>query len=232
MIGKPLHVDKTTASRRRITYARICIEVDASEEWITDFELESSYGKPPISVKVEYQWTPSRCSECKCFGHNCQVKNRINPKNITPTISQQWAPVQNVPSNQNVTANLPIDSLDDGQWNIVRRKDKGKGKAQIPKEDVQGLRPSLDQGIASTASQQVRTSNSFNALIPFVYEVDDSASLQECNEAQFDDVAEDEEGYTKGTKEEGLLNPMSSRQKKKAAKILFSGNRPKGRHRS
>ena len=89
MIGKPIQADKMTASRRCITYARICIEVDASEDWITSFELEDVNGKNPITIQVESQWTPTRCPQCKCFGHNYITKSRTQKTFITSG-PQQW----------------------------------------------------------------------------------------------------------------------------------------------
>ena len=231
MIGKPLYVDKTIASRRRITYARICIEVDASDEWIYEFVLESNDGKQPISVKVEYQWTPTRCSECKCFGHNCQAHIRTKPKTSTPNVDQQWVPVKQVPSDQSAPVTIPKASPEEGQWNVIRRQRKGKEVAL--KEDVDVPRPFLASGSAAPIKTQlVRTSNSFNALIPFVYEVEESASPHVSGEAPFEEEAEEGKDFIKEMEEVDSVIPMSSRQKKKEAKKLFSGNRPKGRHRT
>ena len=87
-------------------------------------------------------------------------------------------------------------------------------------------------GVASTTSQCVRTSNSFNALIPFVFEVEDPASPQECEGVPLEEEVENGEHNSKEVEEEVSTSPMSSKQKKKEAKKLFSGKRPKGRHRS
>ena len=70
MIGKPLHVDKMTVTRRQIIYARICIEVTASKDWIHSFDLVDADRSSPITIQVEYHWTLSRCSTYKCFGHD------------------------------------------------------------------------------------------------------------------------------------------------------------------
>ena len=81
-IGRPIQVDRMTATRRRITYARICIEINAETEPI--FELDVQYRNPitggneSVKVNVEYQWTPSRCTKCLVFGHDCS-KNNTKP---------------------------------------------------------------------------------------------------------------------------------------------------------
>lgn len=64
-IGKPLHADRMTSSKKRISYARICVEVDASK----DFDLQCG-NCSWTTVFVEYDWRPSVCSLCKVFGHS------------------------------------------------------------------------------------------------------------------------------------------------------------------
>lgn len=39
-VGKPLHTDKLTASKKRISFARICVEVEASKELPKDFYIQ------------------------------------------------------------------------------------------------------------------------------------------------------------------------------------------------
>ena len=55
-----------------------------------------------------------------------------------------------MPSDQNVTTTLSIDSPDEGQWNVVRFK--GKGKVVAPKKAVEVPRPTLEQVSTATAS--------------------------------------------------------------------------------
>ena len=76
-IGKPLQVHQMTASCRRLSFARLCIEVSAEFELLKDFDIE--YRDPVtgdltmITLKIEYQWNPIRCAKCRKFGHNCVV---------------------------------------------------------------------------------------------------------------------------------------------------------------
>ncbi|CAB4273457.1 unnamed protein product [Prunus armeniaca] len=39
VVGKPLYVDSLTKSKRRLSYARICVELDATDELIDTFNL-------------------------------------------------------------------------------------------------------------------------------------------------------------------------------------------------
>lgn len=71
-IGKPIHVDEATSKRRRLDYARICVEIEASDELPTDIAI--SVNAESVMVGVEYQWLPPRCENCKVFGHSCSPK--------------------------------------------------------------------------------------------------------------------------------------------------------------
>ena len=90
------------------------------------------------------------------------------------------------------------------------------------------------RGSTSYNTLQVRVSNSFNELIPFVYEVnvvdkiqDGSVTPSEEAPTELDDsmerVGDDAVDFS-------LVNAWSERQNKKEAKMCFSGSRPKGRH--
>ncbi|KAB5529808.1 hypothetical protein DKX38_019889 [Salix brachista] len=72
MIGMPLSCDEATYNGTRLDYARLCVEIAAEEEFVHKFEMESSLSTTPITIRVEYEWKPARCSQCKVFGHNCQ----------------------------------------------------------------------------------------------------------------------------------------------------------------
>jgi hypothetical protein len=69
-LGVPLHVNATTLMRKRLTYhARVCVEIDASKVLVKEFDLQCPNGII-ITILVEYEWLPSRCSSCNVFGHN------------------------------------------------------------------------------------------------------------------------------------------------------------------
>ncbi|KAF9592318.1 hypothetical protein IFM89_014226 [Coptis chinensis] len=67
-LGKPLQMDETTASKKRITFVRVCIEVEISSELSLSFEIEMEKRDNRI-VRVEYSWVPKKCDNCKAFGH-------------------------------------------------------------------------------------------------------------------------------------------------------------------
>ena len=73
-IGVPLYADAVKESCSRLSFARICVELDASKPLIHEFLLHTNSGDTVVSpkyttIKVVYQWKPKLCSSCKVFGH-------------------------------------------------------------------------------------------------------------------------------------------------------------------
>lgn len=74
-IGKPLDLDESTASRSRLTYARVYVEISATDDIPCSFDLELPNGDT-IEIQVAFPWKPEMCRVCKLFGHNdntCKV---------------------------------------------------------------------------------------------------------------------------------------------------------------
>ncbi|KAJ6296835.1 hypothetical protein OIU78_022543 [Salix suchowensis] len=85
MVGKPQSCDEQTINCKRLDYARLCVELDASLPFIRQFEVESPLSKEPVKVTVEYEWKPSRCEVCHSFGHKCPAPEKTNVGGATPT---------------------------------------------------------------------------------------------------------------------------------------------------
>ena len=239
-IGKPIRVDRTTASRRRITYARVCIEVNTDFEFFNEFHIESEdeiTGETlRTKISLEYQWIPVRCKQCSQFGHDCsrieKPVNRINTHYPNERAGKET-----------------------GEWRVVARKDKGKKtvdtKSHRSKDTVHSGVPlargnmfdaliqQLEESdpkpktVSSTALPSVRTmcreASSSSHPIAACGEVREDhaclSSVDELDDCEVEFGLEDEVGPA------ALGSPISNRQKKKEAKMKFSGSRPKGRHR-
>ncbi|XP_026452416.1 uncharacterized protein LOC113352872 [Papaver somniferum] len=85
--GNPLMMDTQTLNKTRMSYARICVEVDVNCEFLDSFTFTLG-GKDTIEIKTNYSWKPPKCKECAVFGHvttNC-------PKNVKPVqnVVQKW----------------------------------------------------------------------------------------------------------------------------------------------
>ncbi|KAI8537703.1 hypothetical protein RHMOL_Rhmol09G0045200 [Rhododendron molle] len=67
-VGKPLYADEMTETMKRISYARICVEVDVNASLPHSVDLFMSSGKM-VSIAIKYPWKPVKCGVCKVFGH-------------------------------------------------------------------------------------------------------------------------------------------------------------------
>ncbi|GKD58587.1 zinc knuckle CX2CX4HX4C containing protein [Tanacetum coccineum] len=77
-VGTPIIMDRITTSMcekayGRASYARVLIEIDASEGLIDSIDVcYKSLGRS-MSLRVEYPWTPPVCSFCRVFGHSFEA---------------------------------------------------------------------------------------------------------------------------------------------------------------
>ncbi|XP_039049215.1 uncharacterized protein LOC120190158 [Hibiscus syriacus] len=67
-IDRPLYMDSITASRERLEYARVCIEISARTQ-IPDFIDMVLYDESLARIGVFVPWLPSSCIDCDRFGH-------------------------------------------------------------------------------------------------------------------------------------------------------------------
>ena len=69
-----------------------------------------------------------------------------------------------------------------------------------------------------------------------MYDREDNAPLDDCVGRFVEEGSHEEDDAIENPQEAAITaaiaSPISARQKKKEAKMLFSGSRPKGRHRS
>ncbi|XP_058752173.1 uncharacterized protein LOC131625319 [Vicia villosa] len=84
-LGNPLVTDECTASKARVSYARILVEVDVTQEMRNSINIKDAEGRKLVQP-VEYEWKPLFCGKCQKFGHNCKEKvvKKWQPK-IPPT---------------------------------------------------------------------------------------------------------------------------------------------------
>ncbi|KAJ6721436.1 GLYCINE-RICH CELL WALL STRUCTURAL PROTEIN 1.8-LIKE [Salix viminalis] len=76
MVGKPVASDEATIHGRRLEYARVCIEIDATVPLVHHFQVVSTLSDEPITVDVTYEWKPAKCDTCHVFGHFCKNQGK------------------------------------------------------------------------------------------------------------------------------------------------------------
>lgn len=68
-VGKPLYADEMTKKCQRLTFAKVCVEVDLNSTFPSSFELLYPSGDS-VTVEIKYPWHPLKCLHCKVFGHS------------------------------------------------------------------------------------------------------------------------------------------------------------------
>ncbi|XP_058734025.1 uncharacterized protein LOC131605717 [Vicia villosa] len=80
-LGNPLVTDECIASKARVSYARILVEVDVTQELKNMVTIKDAEGRK-LKQSVEYEWKPLFCGKCQTFGHIC--KEKWQPKAPAP----------------------------------------------------------------------------------------------------------------------------------------------------
>ena len=86
VVSIPLHLDTLIENHSRLSFARICIEVDVNCTFPKSALLDMGNGKY-YTIRIEYPWVPQNCAHCKIFGHSrlkCQaVKEMVDSRKTT-----------------------------------------------------------------------------------------------------------------------------------------------------
>lgn len=65
-----MYTDRFTANSQKNSFARVLVEVDASQPLTKVIQMETPSG--PWEQRIEYEWKPKYCNECLRFGHNIE----------------------------------------------------------------------------------------------------------------------------------------------------------------
>lgn len=80
MIGKSVSIDLITKDVEKLSYARLLVEVTSEEAKRVEVVLES-YNGTVYKHKIEFEWMPWSCDNCKVFGHSTHYCNRNKAAN-------------------------------------------------------------------------------------------------------------------------------------------------------
>ncbi|XP_039068832.1 uncharacterized protein LOC120215148 [Hibiscus syriacus] len=78
-LGNPLYMDSITASRKRLEYAKVCVEIIAGFRIPEEVNVALKNGSL-ATIKVFVPWLPKSCSCCRTFGHlanRCAVSQKV-----------------------------------------------------------------------------------------------------------------------------------------------------------
>ncbi|XP_058758403.1 uncharacterized protein LOC131631649 [Vicia villosa] len=145
-IGVPLVTDECTASKLRVSYARILVEVDVTKDFVKEIAIKECDGRK-IKQLVEYEWRPKFCEKCKKIGHQCKepVKRVERRWQLKPSIPSTAPEEQHQP--QIVNKEMGASSEDNHEkdkdetpWTFVKAsREKGKRISPVLTEAVNCL---------------------------------------------------------------------------------------------
>ncbi|XP_028091363.1 uncharacterized protein LOC114291701 [Camellia sinensis] len=132
-VGVPLFMDQLTEQGSRVSFARVCVEVEAASTLPAMFKVDCEGIE--ATVKVEYQGLPPKCDHCIAFGHD-----------TARCVKTQVAALINI---QKEVQNHP-----DPSWETVMAK--GKRKVGVPEtttETVNNEEP-IEEGLPQSGEEQ------------------------------------------------------------------------------
>lgn len=127
-----------------ISYARILVDVDITQEPIKEIIIKDAEGKK-MQQRVEYEWRPSYCDKCQRLGHRCGEKTvkKWTPKQMErKELEQVHKPynmkilVRNTGNDlSTVTIGTEYDisshpaEKEKEEWTVVTKKGRDRGKS-------------------------------------------------------------------------------------------------------
>lgn len=77
VLGKPLCADECTTEQKRVSYARLFVEVDITQPLVYKVQVEGEAGM--IEQQVYYEWAPLYSHKCHKVGHICKERKVDKP---------------------------------------------------------------------------------------------------------------------------------------------------------
>lgn len=155
VVGKPIHTDQLTISKKGSTYARVLVEIDAKKTRIWDYPVILPTGVSTV-VKFKYEMDPKFCSTCNSLGHltgQCGMNNQKNintqhmkpneikinnstaagKKDVTTIIEEPIKNSKDVPESSSTKENLPpMEAVTEQQNTASNKLIRDRGKAPVP----------------------------------------------------------------------------------------------------
>lgn len=91
VVGKPLLLDGPTTAKTRMSFARVCVEINPKSVLKKEITVVFDNGYK-CTVEVEYAWKPAQCLSCSTFCHSeARCPNKVKEPAIVPP-SQVYVP--------------------------------------------------------------------------------------------------------------------------------------------
>lgn len=76
-LGKSQVTDECTTDILRVSYARILVEVDITQELAKEINMKDNQDKK-LKQPVQSEWKPLFCEKCQRGGHQCVITPKKN----------------------------------------------------------------------------------------------------------------------------------------------------------
>ncbi|XP_058725690.1 uncharacterized protein LOC131596983 [Vicia villosa] len=130
-IGTPLVTDECTAKKLRISYTRLLVEIDITQDLPKEINI-NGYEGIVMKQAVEYEWKPAYCDLCNKIGHRCdqktkQVKQWIQKKPEEKKEEQNREVVVQTPQTGETSKGAVVKTPQaQNEWRTVLRGARGK----------------------------------------------------------------------------------------------------------
>ena len=75
-VGVPVLADEYTMTQRKVSYARVLVEIDITQEFVKEINVRDNTGKD-FTQKAIPEWRPFFCQNCNKEGHDCKKKYEL-----------------------------------------------------------------------------------------------------------------------------------------------------------
>ena len=76
VVGVPVLADECTMNKRKVSYARVLVEVDITQDFVKEISVRDNTGRDFIQKAIS-EWRPFFCRKCNKVGHDCKDKNEL-----------------------------------------------------------------------------------------------------------------------------------------------------------
>ncbi|XP_039022529.1 uncharacterized protein LOC120155005 [Hibiscus syriacus] len=161
-IGNPLTMDSVTASKSRLEFAKLCVEIGVNDDIPKSIEVILGNGQT-TTVFVEVPWLPNCCLKCNKFRHT--DKACLAPKDTAPATNLQiWRKKRD--SHPAVHSNIPSSSSPQVPLSpYSKRKNDNSSNGKEPLTETDCLSDPAAK-IAQSASIPVSNKDNSSSTIP------------------------------------------------------------------
>ncbi|CAO2827739.1 unnamed protein product [Amaranthus hypochondriacus] len=101
-IGVPVYADECTTKQLKVSYARVLVAVDITQDFIKEIKVRDSVGREFVQKAIP-EWKPFFCRKCNTIGHDCHGVQKPNQQQTTKNRSvegkegnekQVWMPIE------------------------------------------------------------------------------------------------------------------------------------------